>query len=52
MSNSLALEASPVADENAKGRAGLFRRLMEALVASQRRRFEDCDPLLYRFPPL
>jgi len=30
----------------------LFKALMESLVTAQTRRFEDTEPLLYRFPPL
>jgi hypothetical protein len=58
MSQSFALDPSPLPREQTvppKSHAGLgawFGRVLESLVAAQRRRFEDTDPLLYRFPPL
>jgi hypothetical protein len=58
MSQSFALDPSPLPGEHtvtAKSRAGLgawFGRVLASLVAAQRQRFEDTDPLLYRFPPL
>lgn len=56
MSDSLALDVSPLREDKASkpttGLAAMFKAAMESLVAAQRPRFENTDPLLYRFPPL
>ena len=58
MSNSLTLGPSPhpnAEQANVRPRRGIgamFMAALEALVKAQRGRFEDGDPLLYRFPPI
>lgn len=58
MSECLALEPSTTADERTsnpaprRGFAALFKAALESLVTAQTRRFEDTEPLLYRFPPV
>jgi hypothetical protein len=58
MSESLALEAARLADnavtESKTGtRFGTwFKAVLESLVSTQGRRFENVDPLAYRYPPL
>ena len=58
MSDSLALQASSVPDGQItkpaarRGFGAAFKAVLESLVAAESRRFEDTQPLLYRFPPL
>jgi hypothetical protein len=58
MSDVLALEPSPLPDveavkqERKTGFGAMFKAVLESLVAAQRSRFNDSEPLLYRFPPL
>lgn len=58
MSNSLTVDPSPrlnAEKANVQPRRGIiamFKAALEALVNAQRGRFEDSDPLLYRFPPI
>ena len=58
MSDSLALEPMPLSDTEAKqpntrtGFAAMFKAALESLVAAERPRFADNEPLLYRFPPI
>jgi hypothetical protein len=56
MSQSMALQASPVANkQTATPRVGFrakFAAFLESLVAAQARRFENVDPLMFRYPPI
>ena len=57
MSNTLALDPSPAAETAAarparRGFAAVFMAALESLVAAQSRRFENTEPLSYRFPPI
>jgi hypothetical protein len=57
MSDSLALSSTPLPHQ-AKAKLTLGARFtaalagfMESLVSAQRKRFEDSDPMLYKYPP-
>ena len=58
MSESLVLQASPRANERTAtpaprvGFRAKFAAFLESLVAAQARRFENVDPLMFRYPPL
>jgi|HubBroStandDraft_2_1064218.scaffolds.fasta_scaffold2699757_1 hypothetical protein len=56
MSDSMVIEPTRRTDEStgkSRGHIGAwFTSLLESLVSAQRQRFEDSDPLLYRYPPL
>jgi hypothetical protein len=57
MSDFLAGETLPLVNETTKNAppsrfVAAFKAMMESLVAAQRGRFSDNEPLLYRFPPL
>jgi hypothetical protein len=58
MSDSLALDPSPLPNERTTtparrfSLATMFKAAMESLVTSQSRRFEDSEPLFYRYPPV
>jgi hypothetical protein len=57
MSTSVALDPAPLPNKDGakvasrRGFGAVFRAAMEALVASQSRRFENSEPLFYRLPP-
>jgi hypothetical protein len=58
MSDSLALDPSPHTSEHATRPAHRFslgsmiRSVLESLVASHSRQFENSEPLFYRYPPI
>jgi hypothetical protein len=58
MSDTFALDPSPRTTEPAArpahrfGLGALFRNVMESLVASHGRQFENSEPTFYRYPPI
>jgi hypothetical protein len=57
MSDSVVLQSSSLAEKRtatAAPRVGFgakFAALLESLVSAQARRFENIDPLMFRYPP-